>query len=108
MDATMRRFFEAAGCRTQIELAAFLDIRQSSVSDAKKRRVIPSEWLITLLRQKNINPYWVMTGTGPRFLLPADDPEESGPCRQDKRSALGRFSTKELAEEVARRVAALL
>lgn len=72
MNAMMQRFFEASGCRTQIELAEFLNIRQSSVSDAKRRQVIPADWLITLLRRKNINPDWILTGAEPRFLLPAE------------------------------------
>ena len=72
----MQRFFEASGCKTQVELAEFLGIRQSSVSDAKRRQVIPAEWLITLLRRKNINPDWVLTGAEPRFLLPAESLDE--------------------------------
>ncbi len=44
-EAQYGRVFEAAGCRTQAELAAFLGIRQSSISDAKRRKSIPAEWL---------------------------------------------------------------
>lgn len=65
------RVFEAAGCRTQAELADFLGIRQSSISDAKRRNTIPPEWLITLLRLKKINPDWVLTGRGAQYLKPA-------------------------------------
>ena len=106
MNAMLQRFFEAAGCRTQTELAVFLGIRQSSVSDAKRRRVIPPEWLVTLLRQKNIHPDWVLTGTGPRFLLPMENlGAQAIPMPAiDKGSTLAYFSTRELAEEVAQRV----
>ncbi len=41
-EAQMERIKVATGKRTQIELADFLGIRQSSVSDAKRRGKIPS------------------------------------------------------------------
>ncbi len=72
MENALKRFFEAAGCRTQMELAQFLDIQQSTVSDAKKRGTIPSEWLVKLLHIKHVNPDWVLTGEGSRYLVPAD------------------------------------
>lgn len=67
----LTRVFEAAGCRTQTELADFFGIRQSSIADAKKRGSIPAEWLVTLLKKRGINPEWIMTGQGPRLLEPA-------------------------------------
>ena len=51
--------------RTQVELAEFLGIRQSEVSDAKRRREIPSSWLVILMLMKNVNPEWILTGKGP-------------------------------------------
>lgn len=69
----LARFFDAAECRTQVELAAFLGIRQSSISDAKRRGSIPAEWLIVLLQKKGINPHWIETGDGPRHMLPCDE-----------------------------------
>lgn len=106
MNTMLRRVFEAAGCRTQTELAVFLGIRQSSVSDAKRRQVIPAEWLVTLLRQKNIHPDWVLTGAEPRFIMPVDNLGERAMSTPviDKDFTLAYFSTRELAEEVARRV----
>lgn len=72
MENALKRFFEASGCRTQMELAEFLDIQQSTVSDAKKRGAIPAEWLVKLLHAKHINPDWILTGEGTRYLVPAD------------------------------------
>lgn len=72
MENALKRFFEAAGCRTQMELAQFLDIQQSTVSDAKKRGAVPAEWLVKLLHARHINPDWVLTGEGSRYLVPAD------------------------------------
>ena len=67
----LARVFAAAECRTQVELADFLGIRQSSISDAKKRQAIPAEWLVKLLRLKSVNPEWILTGLGPKLLGPA-------------------------------------
>ena len=75
--ARLARVFEAAGCRTQLELAAVLDIRQSSISDAKRRGVIPSDWLIKLLYLRGINPAWIRDGIGPKFLAPSDNPADA-------------------------------
>ena len=44
MDAIFQRLFDVAGCRSQLELAAFLGIRQSAISDAKRRGIIPADW----------------------------------------------------------------
>lgn len=71
MSTPLDRFFEAAGCRTQTELAEFLGIRQSSIADAKKRGNIPSDWLLTLWRKKAVNPDWVLTGKGSVGLQPS-------------------------------------
>ncbi|MFT4302821.1 MAG: helix-turn-helix domain-containing protein [Desulfovibrio sp.] len=62
MPTPLDRFFEATGCRTQVELAEFLGIRQSSIADAKKRGNIPSAWLLTLWRKRRVNPDWILTG----------------------------------------------
>ena len=34
--------------RTQVELAEVLDIRQSSISDAKRRNSVPGDWFMKL------------------------------------------------------------
>ena len=71
-DKQLERIHHAAGTRTQSQLAAFLGIRQSSVADAKKRQSIPAEWLLQLLRQKGVNPDWILSGQGSRLLAPTD------------------------------------
>ncbi len=65
------RLYAVTGCRTQIQLAELFEIRQSSISDVKKRNAIPAEWLVNLLRLKGINPEWILTGLGPQKLGPA-------------------------------------
>jgi len=85
--AIMTRIQAVAGTRTQVELAAVLGIRQSSISDAKCRGRIPDAWLISLLEQFGANPGWIKTGEGPRYLTgdvtlsdAADIPPEQKPA----------------------------
>lgn len=61
--------------RTQVELAECLGIRQSSVSDAKRRNSIPSDWLVTLAMQLGLHPQWVLTGKGGMYAVPSDQPD---------------------------------
>ncbi len=70
--SALDRVFEIAGCHRQTDLADLLGIKQSSISDAKKRNAIPAEWLVKLLRLKGVNPEWILTGLGPQKLGPAD------------------------------------
>lgn len=58
-ESQYKRVFEAASCRTQARLADVLEVRQSSVSDAKRRMNVPSEWLVKLFEKKRINPEWI-------------------------------------------------
>ena len=58
----------ATNCRTQMELAAVLDIRQSSISDAKRRNTIPGDWFMKLFERFGLNPDWLKQGAGPMYL----------------------------------------
>ncbi|KHK04346.1 LexA family transcriptional regulator [Desulfovibrio sp. TomC] len=62
------RIKKSTGMRTQVEIAKLLDIRQSSISDAKRRQSIPDSWLIKLYQIYNLNPNWVLDGEAPQFL----------------------------------------
>lgn len=97
-----QRVFEAAECHTQAELAAFLGIRQSSVADAKKRQSIPAEWLIKLLQQKGINPDWILSGHGSRYLRPTEDNAVTV-IRMTEIRPPERCTTQELVTELVRR-----
>ncbi|MCD7982756.1 MAG: helix-turn-helix domain containing protein [Desulfovibrio sp.] len=68
----MNRIQFITGCGTQQELASLLGIRQSSISDAKKRGSIPADWLLTLWRKKGVNPDWILWGQGERGVQPMD------------------------------------
>lgn len=67
-EKAMSRIFEATGTRTQVELADVLGVRQSSISDAKRRKSLPDSWLISLLLRDGINPKWILSGTEPQQL----------------------------------------
>ncbi len=63
-----RRFQLVSGTRTQAELAKILGIRQSSISDAKKRNSVPAEWYLKFFEQSGVNPDWLKKGRGPTYL----------------------------------------
>lgn len=81
----MERIKSVTGCKTQQELAKFLGVSQSCISDAKKRMAIPAEWLLKLLKKENINPDWVRSGLGSQYLYPS---EAGGDILQVKPEAL--------------------
>lgn len=103
MPTPIKRVFEAAGCRTQAELADFLGIRQSSISDAKKRGSIPPDWLLTLWRKRGINPEWILTGKGGQFLQEADSGAASSVVYVTKVRPPEECSAQELVNELVRR-----
>jgi phage repressor protein C with HTH and peptisase S24 domain len=70
-EEVLTRVCEATGTTTQVELAGILNIRQSSISDAKRRDSVPSEWYLKLLRSHGLNPDWLEHGTEPKYLNPA-------------------------------------
>ena len=91
LESQFRRVFEAAECETQAQLAECLGIRQSSVSEARRRKAVPREWLLTLFQKKGINPDWITTGKEPRLLIQA----EGRPVTD--------YTTDELVAELVRR-----
>ena len=71
-EAQYLRFLEAAECVTQQELADFLQISRPAVSDAKRRKRIPLQWLMTLYEKARINPEWIRRGGKAKYLMSAD------------------------------------
>lgn len=108
-DAQMERIKRITGKRTQVELAEFFGIRQSSISDAKRRGKIPSSWLVILMRVRNVLPEWVLTGKGPCYatLPTARGCYETGDAAAERKAdeeALKRLPSLMLAVELVRRV----
>ncbi len=58
----------ATHTRTQVELAQVLEIRQSSISDAKRRDSVPADWIMKLFEKFGLNPDWLKQGVGPMYL----------------------------------------
>lgn len=67
-DEVFERIKLATNTRTQVELAEVLDIRQSSISDAKRRNSVPSDWYMKLFEKFGLNPDWLKKGSGPMYL----------------------------------------
>ncbi len=62
-DDAMDRMLDASRCSTWSELAKFLEVQPSAIAQANsKKKAIPSNWLITLLRKRMVNPEWVLHG----------------------------------------------
>ena len=63
-DPHLARAFEAATCRSQRKLAAFLGIHKSSILNAEKRDSSLRRGciMLTLLCLRWINPDWLLTG----------------------------------------------
>lgn len=61
------RILQSTGLRTQTDVAAMLGVKQSSISDAKRRNHIPDSWILTLFNKKSLNPSWIRTGEGPQY-----------------------------------------
>jgi len=109
-DAQMERIKFITDKKTQSELAALLGVKQSSVSDAKRRGRIPSSWLVILMRYKHANPEWILTGNGPAFVsFPSTESRyETGDEATDRKvdeEALRRLPSRMLADELVRRIA---
>lgn len=64
-DNAYSRIRAATHTRTQTEVAKLLGIKQSSISDAKKKNTIPDGWLVTLYRACGLEPDWVLFGQEP-------------------------------------------
>lgn len=70
--AAYERILEVTSAKTQTQVAGVLGIRQSSIADGKRRGSLPAEWLLTLLKRYSVNPTWIETGEGSKFLVGAD------------------------------------
>lgn len=90
-DEIFERIKFATNTRTQVELAEVLDIRQSSISDAKRRNSVPSDWYMKLFEQFGLNPDWLKKGSGPMYLrtdqgyAPVDAPSVAVVCEDASR-----------------------
>lgn len=99
----MDRIKSVTNTRTQVELAELLGVRQSSISDAKRRCSVPAEWVLKLYYEKRINPEWVMTGNGGKFIHETGASAPQG-VYMAERNPLSEYSMEELAGELLLRI----
>lgn len=103
-ESQYKRILEITECKTQSELAAFLEVRQSSISDAKRRKAIPPDWLLKLFTKRRINPDWIRTGIGGKTLQPVDETKSPFPVvTVIERRPMADCTTDELLAELVRR-----
>ena len=62
--------------QTQEQLAAFLGIKQASVSGAKKRGQFPRAWAEKAAKRYNLSYEWIMEGTEPKRVISNMDQAE--------------------------------
>lgn len=95
-EEAMERIKKATGARTQVQLAEVLEVRQSSISDAKRRCSVPSDWFLKLYRSHGLNPNWLSDGQEPVYLnasrgtVPADNLLREAPASYGRTNARGR------------------
>lgn len=63
-EETMARIKIVSRTQTQTELAKLLEVRQSSVAEAKRRQSIPADWYLKLFEKLGVNPDWLKKGNG--------------------------------------------
>jgi len=95
-EEAMERIKKATGARTQVQLAEVLEVRQSSISDAKRRCSVPSDWFLKLYRSHGLNPNWLSDGQEPVYLntnrgaVPAENLLRETPASYGRTNARGR------------------
>ena len=96
-EEAMERIKKATGARTQVQLAEVLEVRQSSISDAKRRCSVPSDWFLKLYRSHGLNPNWLSDGQEPVYLnasrgtVSADNLLRETPASYGRTNARGRL-----------------
>lgn len=79
--AAMARIQAITNTRTQVELAAVLDIRQSSISDAKRRQSIPDSWLQALIWKFDASPRFILGESDRPYICEDTTRELAAPCQ---------------------------
>jgi phage repressor protein C with HTH and peptisase S24 domain len=96
-EEALERIKKATGARTQVQLAEVLDVRQSSISDAKRRCSIPADWFLKLYRSHGLDPDWLSEGVEPVYInadkakVPADTLLRETPAPYGRMNSRGRL-----------------
>lgn len=93
-EATMARIVEITGASTQCQLAEILDVRQSSISDAKRRASVPADWVLKLHKSHRAMPQWILEGEGPRTLddIIPHEVRQTAKAVREVRAEIGRMA----------------
>lgn len=70
-DAVYARMLFVSGKRTQSELAELLNLQQGSISEAKKRGIIPLSWCVRVSDLFHVRMDWLRFGEPPVFMSSA-------------------------------------
>ncbi len=68
-----RRISDTTGIFSQTQLASILKVNRSAITQAKKNDSIPPKWILQLSKEFGLNPEWIETGIGEKFLRNDDD-----------------------------------
>ena len=69
VEEVLERMKKATGTESMLELSTWLNVRQSWLSDARRRNIIPAAWLRALILKKSeYNPVWVISGQGEKLM----------------------------------------
>jgi phage repressor protein C with HTH and peptisase S24 domain len=66
------RVSDSLKIKSQMELAKILGVNRSSITQAKKKGIVPSKWVLILFKHYALNPAWLEKGDGPIFLKQAE------------------------------------
>jgi len=68
-----QRICEATPITSQSDLANYLGISRSAITQAKKNDAIPKKWILELSQAFSLNPVWLEKGSGPQTLNHIDN-----------------------------------
>lgn len=76
-DTFMERLRKGTTLHSQTDIANALGVHRSAITQAKRRDMVPSKWILALSRSQGVSPDWLEFGTGPaRPAKETDAPRE--------------------------------
>ncbi|WP_052115962.1 S24 family peptidase [Gallibacterium anatis] len=79
-EAIIRRMLEVSDFKRETDLANYLQIGKSSISNWKTNNKVPASHILNLAIVSGVNPIWLKTGEGNKF----DDIRITNPAELDK------------------------
>lgn len=66
IDEIILRLMGAVGATNQKALADKLDVHPAGITEAKRKKKIPSDWIVKISLETGYMPEWLLTGSGPQ------------------------------------------